>query len=111
MAQEATPRPEQTIVRKDMLTALIGERSIGMVEIKRINVAPSQKAELHQDPCPVVGYVARGTILFQVEGQPPKSLAGGSAFFEPANSKIVHFDNASPRVLRARSKPLAGTGQ
>jgi hypothetical protein len=32
-----------------------------------------------------------------VEGQPPKSLPEGAAFFEPANTKIVHFDNASSR--------------
>lgn len=97
MAQEITPRPEQQIIRKDLLTALIGDRSVGRVEIKQIDFAPDQKAGLHRHPCPVVGYVARGTILFQSEGQPPKSLPEGSVFFERANSKILHFDNASPR--------------
>ena len=98
MAQEAMPRGEQQIIRKDLLTALVGDKSVGRVEIKQIDFAPDQKTGVHQHPCPVVGYVARGTILFQVEGQPPKSLPEGSAFFEPANTKIVHFDNASPRA-------------
>jgi quercetin dioxygenase-like cupin family protein len=98
MAQEAKPQPEQTlIIRTELLTALVGDRSVSRVEIKQIDFAPDQKTGLHQHPCPVVGYAARGTILFQVEGQPPQLLPEGSAFFEPANSKIVHFDNASPR--------------
>jgi len=97
MAQEVRARPEQQIIRKDLLTALIGDRNVGRVEIKQIDFAPNQKTGLHQHPCPVVGYVARGTILFQVDGEPAKSLPEGSAFFEPANTKIVHFDNASPQ--------------
>jgi quercetin dioxygenase-like cupin family protein len=97
MAQEAKPRGEQVIIRKDLLTALVGDKSVGRVEIKQIDFAPDQKTGLHQHPCPVVGYVARGTILLEVEGQPPKLLPEGGAFFEPANTKIMHFDNASPR--------------
>jgi quercetin dioxygenase-like cupin family protein len=97
-AQEARPRSEQMpIIRKDLLTALIGDKSVGRVEIKQIDFAPAQKAGLHRHPSPVVGYVARGSILFQVEGNPPKLLPAGSAFFEPADSKIVRFDNASPQ--------------
>jgi quercetin dioxygenase-like cupin family protein len=94
-AEEAQPQPKPQIIRKDLLTALIGDRSVGRVEIKQIDFAPNQKGGLHLHPCPVVGYVAHGTILFQIEGQPPKSLPEGSAFFEPAHTKIVHFDNAS----------------
>jgi quercetin dioxygenase-like cupin family protein len=95
MAQEATSRSPQQIIRKDVLTALIGDRSVGRVEIKQIDFAPGQKTGLHRHPCPVVGYIAQGTILFQVEGQPPKSLSAGDAWFEPASGKILHFDNAS----------------
>jgi quercetin dioxygenase-like cupin family protein len=97
MAHEEGPRPLQQIVRKDKLTALIGNRNVGRVDIKQIDFAPDQKTGLHRHPCPVVGYVAHGTILFQVEGEPPKSLSEGDAWFEPAGSKIVHFDNASSR--------------
>ena len=71
--------------------------TVGKVEIKQINLAPNQRTGLHRHPCPVVGYVAHGTILLQIEGEQAKSLSNGSAFFEPANTKIVHFDNASPR--------------
>ena len=33
--------------------------------------------------------------LFQVDGEPAKTLQQGDAFFEPANRKMLHFDNAS----------------
>ena len=57
------------------------------MEIKQIDFAPDQKITLHRHPCRVVGYVARGTILFQVDGRPPTFLSEGSAFFEPAPPK------------------------
>jgi quercetin dioxygenase-like cupin family protein len=95
VAQEPTPKPSPEIIRKDVLTALIGDRSVGKVEIKRIDFVPDQKTGLHRHPCPVVGYVAHGKILFQAEGEPPRSLSEGDAWFEPAGSRIVHFDNGS----------------
>lgn len=98
MTQRLGSPPGQQIVRKDLLTAIIaGGKDVNRVEVKRIDFAPSQKGGLHFHPCPVVGYVATGTILFQIEGGPVTSLHAGSVFFEPANIKIVHFDNASPQ--------------
>jgi quercetin dioxygenase-like cupin family protein len=35
----------------------------------------------------------RDTILFQVDGQRAQVLKAGDAFYEPPNTKIVHFDN------------------
>jgi hypothetical protein len=58
-------------------------------------VAPAQQTGMHRHPCPVVGYVAREAIRYQVEGQPAQEVAEGGAFFEPASAKIVRFDNAS----------------
>jgi quercetin dioxygenase-like cupin family protein len=85
-----------TIVRKELLTAAIaGSKDVARVEIKQIDFAPSQRTGLHRHPCPVVGYVAHGSIRFRVDGQPAQLLTEGSAFFEPAGAKIVQFDNAS----------------
>lgn len=85
-----------TIVRKELLTAAIaGRKDVARVEIKQIDFGPSQRTGLHSHPCPVVGYVARGTIRFQVAGQPAQLLTAGSAFFEPADATVVSFDNAS----------------
>jgi Uncharacterized conserved protein, contains double-stranded beta-helix domain len=94
MAQQSNS-PKQ-IIRKDLLTAAIaGRKDVARVEIKQIDFAPAQQTGLHRHPCPVVGYVARGSIRFQVEGEPAKLLSEGSAFFEPAGAKVVRFDNAS----------------
>lgn len=83
----------QTIVRKSLLTALIdSQKTVDRVEVNELSFSPQQQTGLHLHPCPVIGYIAEGTILFQVEGQPAKVLQTGDAFFEPANTKIIHFD-------------------
>jgi quercetin dioxygenase-like cupin family protein len=81
------------IVRKPLLTAVLGEeKSVAKVEVKAIEFSPHQKTGLHLHPCPVVGYIAEGEVSFQVEGQAVQILKAGDAFFEPANTRIVHFD-------------------
>jgi len=90
---QSNPSP-QAIVRKPLLTAIIeGQKLVDRVEIKEIEFVANQSTGLHLHPCPVVGYIAEGTILFQVEGQPAKVLKAGDVFFEPANTRIIHFDN------------------
>ncbi|HWZ96739.1 MAG TPA: cupin domain-containing protein [Candidatus Dormibacteraeota bacterium] len=87
---------KQTINRKPLLTAALEQlKSTQRVEIKQIDFAPSQQTGLHNHPCPVVGYIAKGTVLFQVEGEEPRTLNAGDAFFEPPNKTMLHFDNAS----------------
>ena len=86
----ATP---DAIVRKPLLTAAIeGGKTVDRVEIKEINFTPGQKTGAHLHPCPVVGYIASGSIVFQIDGQPAKTLHTGDAFFEPANTSVVRFD-------------------
>src|SRR5262244_3818038 len=90
--------PAQTIIRKALLTAgMEGGRRVDRVEIKQIDFVPRQQTGLHLHTCPVVGYIARGTVLFQIEGEPPRTLKEGDAFHEPAGARILHFDNASDR--------------
>jgi quercetin dioxygenase-like cupin family protein len=92
---QATPRGT-SIVRKGLLSAPIaGGRKVSRVEIKQIDLQPGQETGLHRHPIPVVGYIARGAIRFQLEGGPLLVLPAGSAFFEPANTRVLHFDNAS----------------
>jgi len=65
------------------------------VEIKQIDFAPSQMTGIHLHPCSMVRYIVEGTMRFQVDGEPAKMLRRGDAFFEPTNTKILDFDNAS----------------
>ncbi len=84
------------IVRVSLLdAALEGQPEIGHVRAARIELAREQATGRHRHPCDVVGYVAAGTIRFQVEGEAEQTLRAGDAFHEPAGAPIAHFDNAS----------------
>ena len=91
-----TKPTKQTIYRKPLITAVLEQaKKVGKVEVKEIVFQPSQKTGLHFHPCPVVGFIAEGTVAFQVEGKEEQTLRAGDAFFEPPNVKILKFDNAS----------------
>lgn len=84
------------IIRIPLLTAkLTPKKTVQRVEVKKIKFLPTQKSGLHVHSCPVVGYIATGSIYFQVEGKKAKTLHAGDVFFEPAGTKILHFDNSS----------------
>jgi len=84
------------IERKALLTVLMDRvESIERVEVKSITLAPAQRTGLHRHPCTVVGYIAEGTISFQIEGQPAKLLKQGDAFHEAVGARMLRFDNAS----------------
>lgn len=88
----------QSIIREPLLTAMLAaDTAVERVEVARIELGPAQKTGLHFHPCPVVGTVVSGTIRFQVEGGEDGTLQAGDAFFEPANTRIAHFDNQSDR--------------
>jgi len=90
---KSNPPAAQPVVRTPLLTAgIAGLKTVERVEIHRIKLAPNVQVGLHMHPCPVVGIVTHGSILFEVAGQPPRVLHAGDAFFEPANTNIPHFD-------------------
>ncbi len=89
------------VSRKDLLTAVISPgKMIARVEIKEITLLPRQEAPLHFHPCPVVGVVMQGTIDYQVEGEPVQHLSVGDAFYEQADTRVAHFDNAGESMAR-----------
>jgi quercetin dioxygenase-like cupin family protein len=86
----------QDIIREHLLeAALADETVVDRVQVARIELAPRQETGRHRHPCTVVGYVAAGTIRFQVEGEAERTLSAGDAFHEPATAPVAHFDNAS----------------
>ena len=86
---------QQTIIRKELMRAALGTRTVSTVDVREIAFAPEQQTGRHRHACPVVGYIAEGSALMQVEGFGPLSLPTGAAFYEPANTVIARFDNAS----------------
>ena len=93
LAMEAQAQNE--IKRKELLNTAIGSRTISDVKIVEIDFPAGQKAPYHKHPCPVLGSIVSGTCLIQVEGKPAQILKAGDAFYEPADTPIVHFDNYS----------------
>lgn len=88
------------IERKPILSTILdSSKKVNRIEVKEINLKPNQATGMHFHPCPVVGYVSKGTVLFQIEGEKAKKLVAGDFFFEPANKNIIHFDNGSRTKL------------
>src|SRR3982751_6637081 len=91
---------QNEITRRALQPALMDQK-VKTVEIQEISFPAGQTAPKHLHPCPVVGYIKSGTVLFQIEGEDSVMLPEGSAFYEPKNKVILHFDNAS------KNKPLS----
>ena len=90
-----------TITRKALLSAVLQNNTVTKVDVREISFEPGQETGLHKHPCPVFGYIAEGEAVLQIERQPPQYLPQGSAFYEPAETVITRFDNASSeRAMR-----------
>jgi quercetin dioxygenase-like cupin family protein len=46
----------------------------------------------HRHPGPAFGYVIKGELSFEVEGEPPRVVKAGEAFSEPGGDVIHHHD-------------------
>ena len=86
---------ETTILRKPLLKATLPKRQVTAVDVREITFQPGQQTGRHKHPCPVIGYIAEGSAVLQIEGQCPQQLPTGSAFYEPADVIITRFDNAT----------------
>jgi quercetin dioxygenase-like cupin family protein len=61
----------------------------------RITLAPGDPgAPPHRHPGPVFGYVIKGEILFELEGQAPRVLKEGEALHEPGGD-VIHLLGAN----------------
>lgn len=78
-----------------LLSAKFEPRAVVQAEVGDFHFKPGQVAPVHTHTAPAVGYVAKGTIIYQVEGEKPQVLRAGDAFYEPAGPRILRFDNAS----------------
>ena len=86
---------KKIVARTNLLSIQLKEKQgLSKVEIKKVVIPINGKAEYHLHPCPVVGHIVSGTLLFQIEGEKPQLIKAGEAFYEPKNKPILHFDNA-----------------
>jgi quercetin dioxygenase-like cupin family protein len=56
--------------------------------VARAEFIPGGAAGRHTHPGEELGYILEGTLLLEVDGQPPRTLKAGDVFFVPAG--IVH---------------------
>jgi quercetin dioxygenase-like cupin family protein len=86
---------QPAIQRKQLLKAVLGNRNVTSADVREIRLEPGQQSGRHLHPCAVLGYIAAGTAVYQIEGQAEQTLPAGSAFYEAANTVIANFGNAS----------------
>ena len=65
--------------------------------VVEVNYAPGEADKPHSHPCTVIGYVAQGTIRFQVKGGPESVYKAGESFYEPPNGVHQVSANASDK--------------
>jgi quercetin dioxygenase-like cupin family protein len=51
-------------------------------------------APAHRHPGPAFGYVIKGEVMFEVEGEPPRVVRAGEAFWEPGGD-VIHYHDAN----------------
>jgi quercetin dioxygenase-like cupin family protein len=85
----------ETVTSLKILEANFEARQVVQVEVGDFHFTPGQVAPLHTHDAPAVGYVAKGEIIYQVEGEKQILLRTGDTFYEPTDKRILKFDNAS----------------
>lgn len=87
---------QASIVRIPLMERQLSpEKHVETVKVARIDFRPGQRTHRHVHPVPTMGIVLKGAIRLQVEGEPARILKAGESFFEPANTVVLHFENAS----------------
>ena len=51
----------------------------------------------HRHSGPAFGYVLEGEMLFELEGEPPRVLRTGEAFWEPGGD-VIHYQDGNNRA-------------
>ena len=75
--------------------------------------APGATVGRHTHPGEEAGYLLEGTLVFEIEGKPPITLAAGQTFFVPAGTthNATNKGSSRTRVLATyvveKGKPLA----
>jgi quercetin dioxygenase-like cupin family protein len=80
---------------KKLLSVEFASREVVKVEAGIFYFKKGQPAPVHTHEAPAIGYITKGAILYQVEGEELQLLNTGDAFYEPVGKRILRFDNAS----------------
>jgi len=78
-----------------LLSVEFESREVVKVESGNFYFKKGQPAPIHSHDAPAIGYITKGAILYQIEGEELQLLNTGDAFYEPVGKRILRFDNAS----------------
>ena len=70
------------------------------VSVVEVVYGPGESSPSHTHPCPVIAYVAEGSLRTQVQGGPETVYRAGEMFYEPPN--IPHSVSLNAGTDRAR---------
>jgi quercetin dioxygenase-like cupin family protein len=91
--QHAEKSERGRIVLERALPKMDGEHL--KVTLVEVNYGPGESSAAHSHPCPVIGYVAAGSLRTQVRGEKEAVYKAGESFYEAANGVHVVSANAS----------------
>ncbi|SMD20907.1 cupin domain-containing protein [Lentzea albidocapillata] len=87
------PPARVEILAETPATAPVPEGLVGRTIL--VSFPPgSPGAPPHRHPGPIYGYVVKGAIAFQLEGEPERVIKAGEAFFEPGGD-VIHLKGAN----------------
>lgn len=86
---EPLPAVDRVVVQD---VTLANPRPVGRIQSRRITMQPDVPAGLHLHNGPVVGSIEAGSVTYQVEGAPARTLRTGDTFYEEEGARIARFD-------------------
>ncbi len=98
-ATNADPPSRVKKVLQQLLPPLEGKEEATLVTV---SYAPGASSRPHRHPGPVFGYILEGSVVIQVEPNPPRTYRQGEAFYEPP----MHIHRISRNASKTRPAQL-----
>ncbi|WP_343556444.1 cupin domain-containing protein [Sphingobacterium sp.] len=86
---------QEAQIQRNELQNILLDQQLHKIETQEITLPKAQETPKHFHPCPVIGIIISGEIIFEIAGQEPKILKSGETFYEPKNTFILKFNNNS----------------
>lgn len=80
---QTAPSSLQSITRVDLQRHDLGIAGREAIQV-RVDLKPGAIAPRHSHPGEEIVYVLKGTLVYELDGQPPRTLKAGDVLFIPA---------------------------
>lgn len=89
---EPAQRPDIKLLSSVDLAAIEGPRDAMTIHVTLPPGSPGTRPHRHSGPA--FGYVIEGELLFELEGEAPRVVTAGEAFWEPGGD-VIHYQDAN----------------